>query len=132
MVTIKKKIVGIILIVSVISLLLKIYVITPQLNYNEIQKYSRFTIGITTDVSIAVKGNDYINYIYYVNGTKYKGDTYLKYSIKVPNGRYYVKFSSKNPWKSILMSNEDVPDSIKLAPSGGWDKIPHIYDNIGP
>lgn len=38
--------------------------------------------------------------------------------------RYYVKFETNNPKNSQILLNKPVPDSIKEAPSQGWDKIP--------
>lgn len=104
--------------------LLYVLFIKNILEYHEITRNPKYTIGTTTKTSFATKGNDYIDFVYYVNEKQYIGDIIFSYNIKVPNGRYFVKFSKKNPYKNYMLTNSPVPDSIKIAPPSGWDELP--------
>lgn len=99
-------------------------IVIPQINYHEIKLYGKYSIGTTTKKSTAAKGNDYIDYVYFFNGIKYSGYSNLNSKAIVPKGRYYVRFSYRNPEKSYIMFDKPVPISIKMAPLGGWEKLP--------
>ncbi|NJK97155.1 MAG: hypothetical protein HC905_21580 [Bacteroidales bacterium] len=117
-------------IVRSIVLILTIFYIFYQtfvkrhLNIIEINKFQKYTIAHTKSINRSAKGTDYIEFIYYIKNKKYNGDTFYENYIKVPNGRYFVKFSEKNPWKNYLLDRIPVPDSIISAPPEGWDELP--------
>lgn len=101
-----------------------VFIIKNLIEYHEINRNPKYTIGTTTKIRSATKGDDFIEFVYYVNGKQYKGDVIFKYNIIVPNGIYFVKFSKKNPYKNYLVTNFHVPYSIKTAPPEGWDERP--------
>ena len=98
--------------------------ITSLINYNrkidDLNKNGRYTIGVTTEKIIGAKTNDYIKYYYYYKNTKYTGKGDLKLNAKVPNGKYFVVFSTINPYNSIIYFDQPVPDSVRSAPKEGW------------
>jgi hypothetical protein len=86
-------------------------------------KHGRYTIGITSGIHYTGKGGKKQDYEYKVNHEHYNAsEPYL--STQELGGRYYVKFSSKDPEISELLQDKLVPDSIKVAPPEGWEKLP--------
>ncbi|RFM32363.1 hypothetical protein [Chitinophaga silvisoli] len=87
-----------------------------------LNKYSKYTIGHTKRIYYTGKGLQKVEYSYWVDGKEYEGsDPY--HDEVVPNGRYWIKFSSKIPDRSELLYDVIVPDNIKI-PDGGIDKLP--------
>lgn len=98
-------------------------------DYNDLKNNGRYTIGITERKKITPKSGTNVIYKYYVNETEYESFNDYYPDIVVPGGRYYVKFSNKNPENSHLLRNFPVPDSIKKAPPEGWSNIPSATSN---
>jgi hypothetical protein len=86
--------------------------------------YERYTIGTTVNTFYTVPATKHVTYTYKMNYKYYKEDDYYNFNSKVPGGRYYVRFSAKNPNVSEILQDQPVPDSIKAAPPAGWSKIP--------
>jgi len=81
---------------------------------------ARYTIGEPIEIyGTSIK---HLKYVYYVNNKRYeRGENYLGGEI---GRKYYVKFSYVNPRFSDFLQDMPVPDSITLAPTEGWEKIP--------
>jgi hypothetical protein len=91
----------------------------------QLKDFARYTIGTTTKRFITAKSGFQIEYIFYVNGKKYKGArNEYNYHIQYPGNRYFVKYSYKYPSQSEIQWNLPIPDSIKIAPPDGWQEIP--------
>lgn len=83
---------------------------------------ARFTIGYTTEFYMTTSGR-HIKYSYWVNGVEYVGSASYGYNSKVPGGRYWVKFSVKNPEISKIYQNKPVTIDIKTVPPDGVKSI---------
>jgi hypothetical protein len=59
-------------------------------------------------------------------GKEYKEYRYdvEKYHIRYPNGRYFVKYSYKNPSACEIQWDSPAPDSTIAAPDSGWKELP--------
>ena len=92
----------------------------------QVKYFSRYTIAITTRRIITAKNGPEIEYVYHVNGSQYTSYGYdvEKYKIQYPNGRYFVKYSYKNPSACEIQWDLPVPDSIKVIPVDGWRELP--------
>jgi hypothetical protein len=92
----------------------------------QITHFSRYVIGTTTRRIFSAKNGFEIEFIYYVNDNKYKSYRYdmEQYHIRYPNGRYYVKYSYKNPSACEIQWGLPVPDTIRLSPKNGWKDLP--------
>lgn len=114
-----------VVIVSVIILLaFLVYVIITSFDRKEaFSSGARFTIGYTSEFYLTTSGR-HIKYTYQVNGVEYVGSASYAYNSKVPNGRYWVKFSVKKPEISTIYQNRPVSKEIKEAPSKGWEEPP--------
>lgn len=107
---------------GVILILYGIYYVTKE--NNQLKKYPRYTIASTQSVFHTGKSGSYIKYYFTVAYRQYYGDIEYKNNIVVPNGRYYVVYSSKSPKYNRLIIDKTVPDSITNLPTNGWDKLP--------
>lgn len=119
-----KKNLGCFVLPFVILIILLYFFLREYLGNLELEKFGRYTIGTTFDKSIGSKGRWYIDYFFYYNDKRYTGFKDLKPSVVVPNGKYYVLFSSKHPEISTILFDKPVCDSIKKVPTKGWDKLP--------
>lgn len=88
----------------------------------QVAKNTVYTIGITTK-TLRVKGPDSVCYYFYYKGAKYEKEGGFQGEIVVPNGKYFVKFSSKDP-DYVIFTSIPVPDCIKEQPFEGWLEIP--------
>ncbi|MBN2613570.1 MAG: hypothetical protein JXB00_18585 [Bacteroidales bacterium] len=120
----KNKTIGRILISLVIFSSVIIYILGIY-QRKELKKYSRYTIGYTNKVIQTTKLGKVLKYHYFINGEEYNGAKSNIKSNSVKLGeRYYVIFSNKNPINSEIYLERTVPDSIRNAPSEGWEEIP--------
>jgi Ni,Fe-hydrogenase I cytochrome b subunit len=88
---------------------------------------AEYTIGITKGRHKNIRNASAFVYYYYAyQGEVYKRKQYFPFtrSIKSENGRYYVKFSYKDPTNAELLLDYPVPDSVKKSPYGGWQHLP--------
>jgi len=91
----------------------------------------RYTIGNVTATNNNLRGSRTVDYYYHVLGKGYeKWNHYskLSFDINAYGGRYFVKFYSEDPSNAIMLFKCPVPENIKLAPWGGWDKLPVTCD----
>ncbi len=87
------------------------------------QKY-RFTIGTTIKSDTSDYGRT-VYYYYYVNNEQIKGAITLpRMDVKVPGGRYFVKYNARDKYMAELLKSHPVPDNISDVPADGWDKEP--------
>jgi hypothetical protein len=86
----------------------------------------KYTIGYTTKSAIAASGTKYTNFHYTYRAENYGGAEKFKKSIKVPDGKYLVGFSSENPMNCKMYFEYEIPDSVNYShvPKQGWDSIP--------
>jgi hypothetical protein len=81
----------------------------------------RYTIGYTTEMYLTISGRS-IKYRYQVGVVEYTGNASYAYNSKVPDGRYWVKFSVAKPSISSIYQDKPVPLSITV-PAEGVDSI---------
>lgn len=98
-------------------------VIKDILKEHDVNSNPRYTIGVTVKFWGDRRGGS-IDFEYIVNKVKYKGSVRDDGKMLYPGGRYYVVYSWKNPEHGYLLPDWAVPDSIKIAPPNGWDKVP--------
>ncbi|WP_126247020.1 hypothetical protein [Chitinophaga rhizosphaerae] len=94
----------------------------------ELAENGRYTIGYTTG-QIYQNNSRYVFYYYFINGRRFEtsGRTARSTYVNFENGRYYVKFSSKNPEIArILFHVPECRDS--LVPPDGWAALPVEFD----
>lgn len=91
-------------------------------NKNALDGDTRYTIGYTKDLVWETSGRA-VRYTYSFNGRNFEGIATYAYTSKVPDGRYLIKFSVKEPEVSVIYQNYPIPDEIKYAPTDGWKKI---------
>ena len=96
---------------------------------HQISIYKRYTIGITIKTYWTISNGKRVDFRYTVKNNAYENEDMYGYECKVPNGRYFVKYDTKDPSISKLIQNEPVPDSIKVSPPDGWKEIPVKYDD---
>ncbi|MCB0776330.1 MAG: hypothetical protein KDB99_08415 [Chitinophagaceae bacterium] len=108
-----------------------VIVIVSQKNVNEkkakLEKYSKYTIGITIRSYKNIKGGRHIKFEYEVNDEKFKNSTtwpWVNNTVITNGGRYIVQYDSTNPSNSKAFFNCPVPDYIDDAPANGWSKAP--------
>lgn len=123
---VKKIRIGCLLIITILIIGVILYVNNQDERNKDLNQYSRYTIGVTHEKEHASKANDYITYYFYYNGIKYSGKNILQIDVKVPDGRYYVIFSTKNPYNNHMFFEKPVPDRIKIAPKEGWLKLDSV------
>ena len=119
-----KKNIGCFILPLTIVTLIVYFFLREYIRNLELEKFGRYTIGITFDKSTGSKGKWYIDYFFYYKKIRYTGFKDLKSNVTVPNGRYYVLFSSKHPQINTIFFDKQVFDTIKVAPIEGWSKIP--------
>lgn len=85
---------------------------------NAFSSGARYTIGYTTEIYFTTSGRS-INYRYEVDGIEYQGIAGYAYNSKVPNGRYWVKFSKAKPGISSIYQDQPVPLDVKSVPPDG-------------
>lgn len=93
----------------------------------ERDRNAQYTIGLTKGRHKKTRNSRAFVYYYYV----YQGKVYLEKeycpstrSIISEDGRYYVKFSYRDPTNAELLLDYPVPYSVKKSPYGGWRHIP--------
>ena len=91
---------------------------------SELNENAAYTIGTTVKTYWTVAYGQWVIYSYWVEGNRYTGNSRYIESTKVPGGKYYVKFNKKDPEESVFVQDKPVPDTIKIAPEKGWEKIP--------
>ncbi|SDD15432.1 hypothetical protein [Williamwhitmania taraxaci] len=114
-------------IVATIALIVLIYILIDE--YNEVddrKRNSQYTIGLTIKIVGTAKSGNNVFYSYKVNGIQYDGLTHIGYNdyFIIPNGRYYVVYSSKHPDNGEMLIHNPVPYAIQQAPPEGWNSIP--------
>jgi hypothetical protein len=90
---------------------------------NSLDKFPKYTIAITSKKFYTSSALEIVKYDFTYGNIVYHGEGSCHECI-IPDGRYYVKFSSDKPEFSEILQNKPVPDSIKVAPQNGWDSIP--------
>jgi hypothetical protein len=88
---------------SVAGIIILSYITFYNLNKYHLKNYPRYSIAITTNFHYS-KSSKVTQYYFFVNKRKYHGSTSSK-NVKVPNGRYYVLYSWKNPEYNNLIIN---------------------------
>ena len=91
----------------------------------------RYTIGNVTATNNNVRGSRTVDYYYHVLGKMYENWNHhstFHFDINAYGGRYFVKFYSEDPSNAIMLFKCPVPENIKLAPWGGWDKLPVVCE----
>jgi hypothetical protein len=88
---------------------------------NELEKYGRYTVGTTIKFTLSFKSGRQVQYEFKVNGKKYKSSSDYLYDATVPNGRYLVKFSTRDPEINDIYLDRPVSRSID-PPTDGWTK----------
>lgn len=94
----------------------------------QLKKYQKYTITTTIRQIRTLKNGLQIEHFYFVEGKKYSHyfSKDERVNIIYPGGRYLLRYSKKNPDISEVLWKYPVPDSIKNAPSNGWDNIPSV------
>lgn len=87
---------------------------------NELEKYGRYTVGTTIKFTLSKHGRD-VQYEFRVNGKSYKSFSDYGYDATVPNGRYLVKFSNRDPEINEIYLDRPVSWGID-PPANGWTK----------
>jgi hypothetical protein len=123
---VKKFRTGCLLIVAILIVCIILYIKNQNERNKDLNQYGRYTIGVTHEKEYASKANDYITYYFYYKGIKYSGKNNLQLDVKVPDGRYYVIFSTKNPYNNYMFFDKPVPGRITIAPKEGWLKLDSI------
>ena len=92
----------------------------------KIKENRKITIATTISTDRTLKSGSWIKYKFTVNDIDYTGSKRKddRIEVIVPAGRYYVAYANDNPEFNELIPEKPVPDSIKAAPPGGWDRIP--------
>ena len=88
-----------------------------------LRKNHKYTIGKAEFTWRSMAVGIQLKYSYRVNGSHYTSSNSYNEKCKVP-GRYYIKYSVKNPGYSEILQDNPVSDSIKDSPSEGWLNIP--------
>ena len=84
----------------------------------------RYTIGVTKRTYWTLSLGEQLDYTYKVSEKVYDNTVRYNDKSKVPNGRYFVEYYTKDPSNSRLLQDLPVPDSIKKAPDEGWGYLP--------
>jgi hypothetical protein len=79
----------------------------------------RLTIGESTHIYRTARGGRHVSYLYFVNGKPYTASTGYSEDIKVPNGKYVIRFWIKNPDLSDVLTDR-VADEALTPPQEGW------------
>jgi hypothetical protein len=77
--------------------------------------------GTTIRFTLSTKSGRNVQYEFKVNGKSYKSFSGYGYDATVPNGRYLVKFSSKDPEINEIYLNRPVSWDID-PPAEGWTR----------
>ncbi len=80
----------------------------------------RYTIAITTKRYMTSSGRD-VDYTYRVNDVTHEGVATYAYESKVPNGKYWIKYSVKYPEISEIYQNMPIPACIDTLPPNGFN-----------
>ena len=88
---------------------------------NELEKYGRYTVGKTIKYTLSFKNGRQVQYEIKVNGKNYKSSSDYLYDATVPNGRYLVKFSTRDPEINEIYLDRPVSWDID-PPADGWTK----------
>lgn len=84
---------------------------------------ARYTVAHTTEMYVTTSGRS-IRYCYKVDGIEHTGNSPYAYNSKVPNGRYWVKFSVAKPSISTIYQDRPVSLTMKEVPPNGFRSIP--------
>lgn len=109
----------------VIALFIGVLVYLSARYEAHMNKYARYTIGVTTETFYKGDGKKMVKYNFSVNNKSYSGAELYKDCV-VPGGRYYVKFSKKKTSYNELLLDMPVPNSVEDPPPEGWEQIPQI------
>lgn len=93
-------------------------------------KFSKYTVGITTASYNNVKGGRYIHYKYFILGKEYsdsKGWPLIDNSVYTKGGHYLVIYDSTDFSNSEIFFTCPVPSSIE-PPNNGWSIKPFSCD----
>lgn len=120
----KLKIAMNVLIITGLIMLVYFFIYIPSSN---LEKSHRFSIGEIIKIESSVDGDPCAVMFYNVNSIRYRGT----FSWNKGNGNYYkvgervfVKYYTKDPKNSEVVFNVVVPDTLKLIPLNGWEKVP--------
>lgn len=86
--------------------------------------FGRYTIGITTGSHKNIRGSRAIDYLFKVNGNEISDSYSWNWPAITKGGRYYIKFSSKDPSNSEILFDHPVPENIRNSPDSGWNYMP--------
>lgn len=90
----------------------------------EIQLKGRFTIGQITSTRPGRPEPDLV-FRYIINGVLYLSQT-PPYDKSLIGKRFYVAYLDDDKKDGVILLFYPVPDSIKEAPSNGWNTIPKV------
>lgn len=88
---------------------------------NELEEYGRYTVGTTIKFTLSFKSGRQVQYEFKVKGISYKSFSDYGYDATVPNGRYLVKFSTRDPEINEIYLDRPVSWGIDPPPDG-WTK----------
>lgn len=112
-------------IVKIFLIIILVYVsIVYYIYYENKVLYSnaRYTIATSVENTYG-SGNSGVEYIYTVNGHSYSAwDSTDKKTIE--GQKYFIIYNEENPQHSSFFVECPVPDSIKIIPKNGLNKIP--------
>ncbi|MBG9377054.1 hypothetical protein I5907_12490 [Panacibacter sp. DH6] len=83
-----------------------------------------YTVAIITSFTNPTDGGKDANFIYTVNGKKYKGFFNASKIDTRIGDRYFLKFLKSDPDISQFLFDMSVPDSIINIPKEGWEQLP--------
>ena len=95
-------------------------------NYYDLKWNSRYTIGITKQPIGTARSGVNVEYRYKVKNVEYVGFTHYDDNdlLIIPNGKYFVLFSSENPENSRMLIHNPVSEKIIESPNEGWSELP--------
>lgn len=97
------------------------YIVYLNIDHDsELEKFGRYTVGTTIRFTLSKDGRD-VEYEFKINGKSYRSFSRYYYDATVPNGRYLVKFSSRDPEINEIYLNSPVSLGID-PPADGWTK----------
>jgi hypothetical protein len=86
--------------------------------------FGRYTIGVTTGSHQNVRGSRVIDYIFKANGLEISDSYSWNWPVTAKGGRYYIKYSSKNPSNSEILFDHPMPADIISSPDSSWNYMP--------
>lgn len=103
-----------------------------SLYYNDPEVEIRYTIATITGFEPGAKSPPYFEYIFFVNGKKYKDSYSLTGTLRKKSSlelksyllrKFFVKYPVKDPQYSRLIINKPVHEEKIEIPDSGWKEI---------